>query len=173
MERHPMRKIREVLRLRFECGRSHREVSAATGLSEGSVCDYLTRARNAGLTWEEAEKLSDSEVEARLFRAVGRNEPATRAAIDFEWVAREARRPGVTLQLLWAEYRDAVLAKGERPRPYQYSQFCDLYRAWRQKLPLVMRQEHRAGEKAFVDYSGVSSASSIPPRARSSTSSSS
>ena len=89
--------------MKYECGRSHREVSAAIGISEGSVCDCLTRARDAGLNWEEAEKLSDSEVEARLFRAVGRNEPVGRAAIDFEWVAREARRPGVTLQLLWAE----------------------------------------------------------------------
>ncbi|MCW5777448.1 MAG: IS21 family transposase [Phycisphaeraceae bacterium] len=155
MERHPMRKIREVLRLRFECKRSQREISAAIGISGGSVCDYLNRARRRGLTWAEAEALSDSEVEARLFTAVGRNEPVARAAVDFEWVAREMRRPGVTLQLLWTEYRDAVIGKGDRPRPYQYSQFCDLYRAWRQKLPLVMRQEHRAGEKAFVDYSGV------------------
>jgi transposase len=155
MERHPMRKIREVLRLRFECSRSQREISAAIGISEGSVCDYLNRAKTKGLSWSDAELLSDSEVEARLFSAVGRNEPVARAAIDFEWVGREMRRPGVTLQLLWAEYRDAVLAKGDRPRPYQYSQFCDVYRAWRKKLPLVMRQEHRAGEKAFVDYSGV------------------
>ena len=150
-----MRKIREVLRLRFECSRSHREISAAIGISEGSVCDYLTRARTRALTWSDAEAMSDSEVEARLFSAVGKNEPVARAAVDFEWVAREMRRPGVTLQLLWMEYRDAVIAKGDRARAYQYSQFCDVYRGWRQKLPLVMRQEHRAGEKAFVDYSGV------------------
>jgi transposase len=155
MERHPMRKIRDVLRLRFECKRSHREISAAIGISGGSVCDYLNRARTRGLSWADAEALSDSEVEARLFSAVGRNEPVARAAVDFEWVAREMRRSGVTLQLLWTEYRDAVIARGDRPRPYQYSQFCDVYRAWRQRLPLVMRQEHRAGEKAFVDYSGV------------------
>jgi hypothetical protein len=124
MERHPMRKIREVLRLRFECGRSQREISAAIGISEGSVCDYINRAKAKGLSWRDAELLSDSEVEARLFSVVGRNEPAARAAIDFEWVAREMRRPGVTLQLLWAEYRDAVLAKGDRPRPISTVSFA-------------------------------------------------
>lgn len=98
--------------------------------------------------------MTDSEVEARLFAAVGRSEPPPRAPIDFEWVAREMRRAGVTLQLLWVEYRDASLARGDGARPYQYSQFCDAYRAWRKKLPLVMRQEHRAGEKLFVDFSG-------------------
>ena len=60
MERHPMRKIREVLRLRFECQRSHREISAAIGISEGSVCDYLNRARTRGLSWAEAEVIEDN-----------------------------------------------------------------------------------------------------------------
>lgn len=155
MERHPMRKIREVLRLKFELRRSNREISAAIGLSQGSVSDYVNRAKQKGLKWSDAEALGDAEVEALLFSTIGSKEPAARAAIDFEWVAREMRRAGVTLQLLWTEYRAAVIASGGRPRPYQYSQFCDLYREWRKKLPLVMRQEHRAGEKAFIDYSGV------------------
>jgi transposase len=137
------------------CGRTHREVSASIGISKGSVCDYVQRASAAGLTWAEEESLSDSEVEARLFSLVGRNEPPARAAIDFEWIAREMRTPSVTLQLLWVEYRDAVVARGDAAKPYGYSQFCDLYRSWRSKLPLVMRQEHRAGEKVFVDFSGT------------------
>lgn len=149
-----MRKIREVLRLKHESRRSQRAISAATGISKGSVNDYLTRAKTAGLTWADARGMSDREVEARLFALIGRNEPPPRAAIDFEWVAREMRKTGVTLQLLWVEYRDAALSRSTDVRPFQYSQFCDLYREWRQKLPLVMRQEHRAGEKIFVDYSG-------------------
>jgi len=149
-----MRQIREVLRLQQSCGKSQRDISASTGLSKGSVSDYQKRARTAGLTWSEAESMTDTEVEARLFKGVGRNEPPPRVAIDFEWVAREMRKAGVTLQLLWIEYRDAATARGGDARPYQYSQFCDLYRDWRKKLPLVMRQEHRAGEKVFVDYSG-------------------
>lgn len=141
--------------MKESCGQSQRDISASTGISKGSVSEYLARARASGLTWAMAEPMSDSEVEARLFANVGKNEPSTRVAIDFAWVAREMRRAGVTLQLLWVEYRDGVRARvGAEGRPYQYSQFCDLYRAWRKKLPLVMRQEHRAGEKLFVDYSG-------------------
>jgi transposase len=106
------------------------------------------------LTFADAETMNDSEVEARLFRAVGRNEPRPRAPIDFEWVNREVRRTGVTLQLVWVEYRDAALARKDGLLPYQYSQFCDLYATWRARLKPSMRRVHRAGEKVFVDYSG-------------------
>jgi len=148
-----MRKVREVLRLRLELGRSHREIGAATGLSKGSVSDYLSRAAAAGLTWDVACELGDAEVEALLFTRVGAAEPPSRAAIDFDWVHRELRRKGVTLQLLWIEYQEAIAASSGL-RPYQYSQFCDLYGTWRGKLALAMRQTHRAGEKAFIDFSG-------------------
>lgn len=153
MQRHTMRKVREVLRLRLELGRSQREIQASTGLSKGSVSDYLSRAAKAGLTWEVARDLSDAEAEARLFTRVGAVEPLTRAPIDFDWVHREMRRKGVTLQLLWVEYQEAVAASTGL-RPYQYSQFCDLYGTWKDKLALAMRQTHRAGEKAFIDFSG-------------------
>jgi len=161
-----MRKIREVLRLRLELGRSQREIQASTGLSKGSVSDYLGRAVKAGVTWEIARELSDAEVESRLFTRVGAAEPVARAAIDFDWVHREMRRKGVTLQLLWSEYQEAVAASAASAasatsaavtsgqRPYQYSQFCDLYGGWKDKLALAMRQTHRAGEKAFIDFSG-------------------
>jgi transposase len=148
-----MRKIREVLRLHFECGRDNREIAAACALSPSTVHDYLARAGGAELTWEQASTLSDVEVETRLFKLVGRTEPHERLPIDFVHVHAEMRRPAVTLQLLWEEYR------GDHPqpglRPYAYSQFCDLYARWRLKLSPVMRQVHRAGEKAFVDYSGT------------------
>lgn len=149
-----MRKVREVLRLKYACGLPQREIAASCAISKGSVSEYLTRAREAGLTWEVANALSDAEVEARLFTQVGCNEPSVRAPVDFEWVHRELRRVGVTLQLLWVEYQQAVAARGDGTRPYQYSQFCDLYASWRSRLALSMRQTHRAGEKAFVDYSG-------------------
>lgn len=147
-----MRKVREVLRLHFECGCKHREIAAACSVSPATVCDYLGRAEQAGLGWEQARSLSDAEVEARLFKQLGRNEPAVRAAIDFAWIHRELRRVGVTLQLLWGEYQAAAQAAGVRP--YQYSQFCELYAGWRDQRRLSMRQVHRPGEKLFVDYSG-------------------
>jgi len=153
-ERHSMRKIREVLRLKYECGLGHRAISASVGISKGSVSEYVQRAEREGLRWEDARELSEAEVERRLFAYAGRHEPSERAAIDFAWVHRELRRVGVTLQLLWLEYRQAVAEAGGERRAYQYSQFCDLYAGFRAKLAPSMRQVHRAGHKAFVDYSG-------------------
>ena len=149
-----MRRIREVLRLHHECGLTQRLISASVGISKGSVSDYLARATTAGLTWADARTLDEDEVERRLFAQIGRNEPPARVPIDFEWVHRELRRTGVTLQLLWVEYRDASAAAGHGGRAYQYSQFCDLYADFRAKVEVSMRQVHRAGEKAFLDYSG-------------------
>jgi transposase len=154
-ERHSMRKIREVLRLKNELGLGHRAIAASCAIAKGSVCDYLKRAAKAGLTWEQARELSDAEVESRLFRHIDRNEPNARVPIDFVWVHRELRRAGVTLQLLWLEYQESTArAGGGRGSAYQYSQFCDLYASFRSRLEPSMRQVHRAGEKAFVDYSG-------------------
>jgi transposase len=152
-ERLIMRKVREVLRLKFECGRSQREIALACRIGQSTVSEYITRALAAGLTWRDVAAISDVEVESRLFHQVGRNEPALRTPIDFEWVHRELRRSAVTLQLLWAEYH-AGGRRADGSLPYQYSQFCDLYGQWRSKLAVSMRQVHRAGEKAFVDYSG-------------------
>lgn len=148
-----MRRIREVLRLKHECGYSQRDISASTGMSKGSVGDYLLRAVVAGLTWEDASKLEDSILESRLFVQVGRNEPPARAPIDFAGVRQEMRKAGVTLQLLWVEYCASIVASSEL-RPYQYSQFCELYKRHEQQVDVVMRQTHLAGEKMFVDYSG-------------------
>ena len=143
-----MRRIREVLRLKYECGLSHRSISA----SKGSVNDYLRRADEAGMTWQRARELDDGAIEGQLFTAVGRSEPPERAPIDLQWVRQEMRKTGVTLQLVWSEYREHVLAGGGQQRPYQYSQFCELYRRFEAKVDLVMRQDHRAGEKLFIDY---------------------
>ncbi len=150
-----MRRIREVLRLRFELSRNHREISAATGLSKGSVSGYLRRARDAGLDWEAARELSESELEARLFKTPGRNLPLGRVPLDCPWLQREMRKKGVTIQLLWVEYCDAAGSDAQGRRPYQYSQFCERYRQFRKHVDASMRQEHRAGEKVFLDYSGT------------------
>lgn len=149
-----MRKVREVLRLKHVLKLTEREIERSVGTSHGTVGRYLKRAEEAGLVWEEAEKLSDGEVEARLFTQVGRNEPVTRAPIDFCWVHTELHRAGVTLELLWTEYTGAVAEGGSGRRPYQYSQFCELYRGYKRKLSPVMRQTHIAGKSTFIDFSG-------------------
>ena len=136
-----MRKIREVLRLHFECGCRHRQIAAACSVSPATVSDYLDRAEQAGLTWAQASALSDAEVEGRLFKQLGHNEPVARAAIDYKWVHAELGRVGVTLQLLWGDYQLAAQKAGVRA--YQYSQFCELYAAWRDQRPrAVFRGGH-------------------------------
>lgn len=153
MERLSMRKIREVLRLK-SCGRSQREIASSVSTAIGTVNGYLQRAAEAGLTWEQAQSMTDGEVEGALYRDGGRNVAAIRAPIDYSHVHAELHRTGVTLQLLWAEYQESVGARGDGSKPYQYSQFCELYGAWRVRLKPSMRRVHRVGERAFVDYSG-------------------
>lgn len=155
MDRHHMRKIREILRLRFDSRLTHRQISASTGVSKGAVGEYLKRAEAARLTWDEARVMDDDTVEIRLFRAVGRSEPSPRGPIDFPWVHRELRRTGVTLTLLWSEYAEA-LRQGPAigAVPYGYSQFCELYTRYQGHVDVTMRQVHAPGEKVFIDYSG-------------------
>ena len=152
-ERLSMRKIRELLRLKH-LGRSQRQIASSLCVAVGTVHGHLRRAREAGMTWEVAQPMTDAEIEAALYRDGGRNVAATRAAIDFSHVHAELHRHGVTLQLLWSEYLDGVAARADGTKPYQYSQFCELYGAWRSRLQPSMRIVHRAGEKAFIDYSG-------------------
>ena len=108
----------------------------------------MRRASAGGFSWPLPEGLDDAALEAVLFPApppscVPRPEP------NWEHIHRELQRhKGVTLQLLWLEYRAA------HPNGYGYSWFCERYRAWRGRIDVVMRQVYRAGEKAFVDYAG-------------------
>lgn len=144
-ERLGMRKIREVLRLHFH-GRTGREIARSVHCARATAAEYIRRAQLAGmLDWNEVLPLSDDELEGRLFPPIEKKGP-TRAFPDFQYIHGELRRPGVTLELLWQEYRT------EHPDGYGRSRFSGLYRDWSRKLSLVMRQTHRAGEKAFVDY---------------------
>jgi transposase len=142
-----MNRIREILRLRWVLGLGVRQAAASTGVGRSVVSKTVARAAHAGLDWSAVEQLSDTELERRLYGApcapvTGRAEP------DPVYMHTELRRPGVTLELLHLEYIEA------HPDGYRYTAFCDRYRAWQKKRGLWMRQVHRAGEKAFVDYSG-------------------
>jgi transposase len=147
-ERISMRKIREILRLKWVCGLSHRQVSRSCGLAHGTVGDYLLRTAAAGLTWERVEGMDDGELERLLYPPPTPASGAARSLPDWSFVSRELRRKGVTLALLWQEYKERI------PEGLQYSRFCELYREWKGQLAVAMRQEHRAGEKTFVDYAG-------------------
>jgi transposase len=142
-----MRKVRDVLRLRFGEGRSLRQVSSSLQIPFTTVADHAKRAKAAGLGWPLPEGMDDGALEARLFAAA--SPPAcVRPTPDWQMIHRELRRQGVTLMLLWLEYKETF------PDGYAYSQFCELYRRWRRHLDVVMRQEHKAGEKLFVDFPG-------------------
>jgi transposase len=142
-----MRKIYLVLRLFFEAGLSIRAVARSIKASPSTVGDYIRRAKAAGLGWPLPEGMDERALEAKLFPPPKATSIA-RPLPDWSTVHQELRRKGVTLALLWHEY------KTEQPEGLQYSWFCERYRAWSRHLDVVMRQEHRAGEKLFVDYAG-------------------
>ena len=127
-----MRKIREVLRLKFDCGLSVRKIARSLGIGHSSAGDYLCRFAASGLTWPCS--LSDAELEQQLFPPAPAVASEKRPLPDWAWVHAELRRPGVTLALLWQEYRLS------QPQGFQYSWFCEHYRAWQGKLDVVMRQ---------------------------------
>ena len=143
-----MRNIREVLRLRWEQGLSHRQIVASCHIGQGTVVEYLRRAAAAGLTWPLPEGLTDLDLELRLFPPPTAIAAPERPLPDWEVVHRELRKKGVTLLLLWEEYRAG------NPKAFRYSRFCELYQAWRQAAEPRMHQVHKAGEKLFVDYAG-------------------
>ncbi len=147
-ERVSMRKIREVLRLRLGHHLPQRAIGQSLRLSQGTVSEYLKRARRAGLAWPLPDDLDDAQLEALLFPPVPDVPMEQRPVPDWSAVHREMRRPNVTLALLWEEYR-AETADG-----FGYSWFCDLYREWVGRLKPTLRQVHTAGEKLFVDYAG-------------------
>ncbi len=142
-----MRQIKEVLRLRFACERSQHEIAAVLGLSRSTVWEYLDRFRRAKLTLERAMAMDDAALDALLFPPMPSSK-TPRPAPDWPLVHRELSRKGVTLDLLWSEY------KAENPGGYGYSWFCRHYEQWAAALPVTLRQTHAPGEKLFVDYSG-------------------
>lgn len=146
-ERLSMRRIREILRLKWVLGRSHREIARATGVGVGTVSEVAWRARMAGIEgWAAVEVLDEPTLEARLYPKVVTTAPRTLP--DPVYLAKELRRPGVTLRLLHAEYLE------QSPGGYGYTLFCESFRAWQKRHKLTMRQLHRAGDKLFIDYSG-------------------
>jgi transposase len=143
-----MRKIREVLRLKSDPQMSNRQIAESCSISHSTVRDYLDRARLAGLSWPLDPALDNATLESMLFPNQALRPPVERQMPPMDYVFQELKRKGVTLQLLWYEYKQA------NPDGYQYSQFCHRYHQWAGKLDLTLRQEHRAGEKLFIDYAG-------------------
>lgn len=143
-----MRQLRHMLRLAHD-GVSAREIGRRLGAARSTIQDNLKRAATAGLAWPLPEEMTEDALERRLFAHAGVKTGARRRAEpDWAELARELKRPGVNLTILWEEYR------ASHPGGYGYSRFCDLFRGFERRLTPVMRQHHVAGDKAFVDYSG-------------------
>jgi transposase len=145
-----MRKLKEVLRLRYELGLGQRQIARSCSVGQATVHEYLKRAQAAGVAWPLPEGWDDRHLEEALYGPGARHAYENRKPTpDFAQLHEELQRHRhLTLQLAWEEYRQAY------PDGYAYSRFCDLYRRWRQQLDVVLRQEHKAGEKLFVDYAG-------------------
>ena len=144
-----MRQLRYLLRLHHD-GVSAREIGRLLGVARSTIQDNLKRAAAAGLQWPLAGDVTDEVLEQRLFgRAAIAAGQRRRVEPDWADLARELKRPGVTMMVLWEEYREA------HREGYGYSRFCDLLRGFERRLTPVMRQHHVAGDKAFVDYSGT------------------
>jgi transposase len=147
-QRLSIRQVREVLRLKWACGLSDRKIAQSLRVSRPTVAEYIRRAQAAGLSWPLPDALDETTLERRLFATAAKTPVAKRPIPDWGTVHRELKRKGVTLVLLWQEY------KAITPDGLQYSQCCEAYRQWAGKLDLVMRQSHHAGDTLFVDYAG-------------------
>ncbi len=147
--RLPRRRTREILRLHFESHLVPGQIGSICKVSRSTVQRCLERLRAAGLSWPLPADLDDVALERRLYPPLPVASPEQRCLPDCAAIHRELKsRKNVTLQLLWEEYKQA------NPLGYAYSWYCELYREWQRQLDVALRQEHRAGEKTFVDYAG-------------------
>lgn len=145
-EEKGMRHVREVLRLRLSCGLGLREIGRSLRMSHNTVIKYVNRVTEAGLDWGKVSAMSDEEL-AVIARVMPVRDQ-TRPTPNWIRIHQELKRPGVTLTLLWQEYKEIY------PKGYQLTQFCQLYHEFAQTLRLTLRQTYTAGEVTFVDYSG-------------------
>ena len=147
-QRMDIRMIKDILRLKHQGARSHEAIARSLCISKGVVAKYLSLASAAGLDWQTTADLDEASLERRL---LGRSVAQSRVVEpDFARVHVELHRKGVTLMLLWQEYRSSH----EGQRTWAYTQFCGHYKRFAKSLKRSMRQHRRAGEKLFIDYAG-------------------
>ena len=142
-----MKKIREVIRLRFDRGASIGQIATACKMGRSTVGEYLDRAAGANITWPLPEGLSDAELQSQLFPA--KRKANSRPVPDWNEVRKQLTRKGVTLLLLWQEYIAL------NPEGYGYTRYTGLFKNWLATSELSMLQPHKAGEKLWVDWAGL------------------
>ena len=131
-----MRKIREVLHLKFDCRLTKRQIAKSCAIARSTVAEYVRRFATSGLSWPLSPATDDEKLEQLMFPPAAVVSDKPREPPDFVTIHRELRRKAVTLMLLWQEYKAAD------PEGYQYSQFCHLYHQWKGQIDPVRRLEH-------------------------------
>lgn len=147
-ERTDMRSLREILRLSFELNLTANEIHRTIGVSRDVVQKRIKAAKEANIDWQTATEMDDHTLAKCLFPEK-EEVPSKFIEPDWDWVNRELKKRGVNRQLLWMEY----VGKSSEHK-YSYSQFNRLFKSWLKRHDLSMRQEHKAGDKLFVDYAG-------------------
>lgn len=135
-----MRKIREILRLKYLLKLTHREISHSLNISAGTVGEYISLAKVAGIaSWPLPEAMDEEALYEVLYRPV-KDKKAFRPRPDYDHIHQELRRKGVTLLLLWREYRD------QHPNGLGYTRFCCGYNKYAKTLSPVLRQVVKGSE---------------------------
>lgn len=143
-----MRKIKEILKLKFDVGLSYHQIARSVNVSKSTVHDIINRFNRAALSWPLSEELENEKVLEIMLYPEQVSAVEKRPEPDMNWIYKELKKKSVTLLLLWEEYKEL------NPDSYQYSYFCERYNRWKAKLNPVLRQIYRAGEATQVDYAG-------------------
>lgn len=145
-----MIKVREILRLR-ELGISKQSIADSCQITRQTVRDYLSKAEVLGISYSGSLEMSDSELDAKFGKGKAGRPAKNPGNLDFEKINRGLKHKGVTKLLLYQEYLK------DHPQGYSYSQYCNLYLQWQKSrgVVAVYPQEHKSGEKVFVDFSGL------------------
>jgi transposase len=148
-KRTDMRKVRDLLRLKFEQGMSARAAAQSVGMGKSVASEYISGFSGCGLSLEQALALSDSELTGALnLRKQTTNVRYQQLSGQFAHYEKELKRTGVTLYLLWTEYHH------QTPDGYGYSRFCFHFDQWQKGHKVSMHIEHKSGDKVFVDFAG-------------------
>lgn len=141
-----MRRIQDMLRLRYEEGLSIRKIGQSLSVSHSTVLELVRRFEASEWSWPPPDEVDEAMLEQVLYPPAVRNE--AKDPIELAWVHAELRRKNVTLTLLWEEYAQT------HSKPYGYSRFCEIYREWAAERDVTAPQHHKAGEKVFIDFAG-------------------
>jgi len=147
-----MKQVRDVLQLYSVMNLSLRRIQGATNVAKSTISDYIKRYNNSGLNIKQINILDDDALKLKLFPESSSGVASKKAMPDMNYLHKEMKlrkKTKITLQLLWEEYKES------NPDGYQYTQFRLHYSRFKQRLNPSMRQTHLAGEKLFVDYSGL------------------